>query len=135
MSTIRNTFSIAAMFIAAQQAHSETFNVSASSTAAFTINTVADPTLTLARGQTYQFQLVSLASIHPFWIKTTASTGTENAYNDGLSSNGQTGNVLMTFTVPDNAPDQLFYSCQTHAAMTGAINIVSNEALFSNGFE
>ena len=135
MSAFQNAFAIAVMLIASQPAHSETFNISASNMTSFTINTLPDPTLTLTRGQTYQLQLVNLASVHPFWIKTTASTGTVNAYNDGLSSNGQTGNVMMTFIVPGNAPDQLFYSCQTHAAMTGVINIVSDAALFSSSFE
>lgn len=135
MSGYRSALAIAVILIASQSTRAETFNVSASNITAFTINTMADPTLTLTRGQTYQFQLVNLASIHPFWIKTAASTGTENAYNDGLSSNGQTGNITMTFIVPENAPDQLFYSCQTHAAMTGVINIVTDAAIFSSGFE
>ena len=80
-----------------------------------------NPTLQFIRGESYVFEI--RASGHPFWIKTIDSTGTENAYNDGVTNNGVQDGTLA-FRVPDNAPAQLFYNCQFHDTMKGTINIV-----------
>ncbi|MFW6067722.1 MAG: hypothetical protein ACOC97_05235 [Myxococcota bacterium] len=82
----------------------------------------ADPSLTLCRGVTYTFE-IDAAAIHPFWIKTEPSTGTVNAYDDGVTNNG-TSNGTITFEVPESAPDELHYNCENHSAMTGTIAIV-----------
>ncbi len=96
------------------------FAVSNLGTSAYSINGSSNPTLTLFRGNTYVIQVNSPG--HPFWIKTAATTGTGNQYNDGLSTNGiQTGSI--TFTVPSDAPDTLYYICQFHSSMQGVINI------------
>jgi hypothetical protein len=98
------------------------FNVSNSGSSSYVINGQPDPELTLTRGQTYSFAVT--AAGHPFWIKTAAVTGTGSAFNDGVSGNGtQLG--TLTFTVPTDAPDTLFYICQIHSAMRGTINIVN----------
>ena len=39
-----------------------------------------DPTLTLVRGKTYEFDIT--AGGHPFWIKTTQGTGSFDQYNE-----------------------------------------------------
>ena len=83
----------------------------------------SDPTLTLVRGKTYEFDVT--AGGHPFWIKTTQGTGSFNQYNEGITNNG-VSNGKLTFTVADDAPSQLFYNCQYHGSMTGIINIVDN---------
>ena len=80
-----------------------------------------NPTLTLARGFTYFFNVN--APGHPFWIKTVAETGiTTTSYNTGTENNGvQTGTLV--FTVPNDAPETLYYICQNHSPMQGTINI------------
>jgi len=84
-----------------------------------------DPTLTLVRGKTYEFDIT--AGGHPFWIKTTQLTGTSGQYNEGITNNG-ISNGTLTFTVSADAPSILYYVCQNHGIMTGRINIVdSNE--------
>lgn len=94
------------------------------------------PTLTLERGLTYTFNL-NVAG-HPFRIQTNnvaASDPTAELYNSGLShSDGTTGSSAqdktsgtLTFVVPNDAPDTLYYRCQAHLGMVGAINIVSNK--------
>ena len=95
----------------------------------FTVNGVQanDPTLTLERGKTYEFDVSSIG--HPFWIKTNQVTGSSNQYNDGITNNGLSSGKL-TFTVPDDAPSTLYYICQIHGNMTGMINIVDDN---SNG--
>jgi hypothetical protein len=81
-----------------------------------------NPTLLLSRGKVYKFNVN--ASGHPFYIKTINSTGTGNAYNDGVTNNGaEVG--LVTFQVPNHAPAVLHYNCSAHAAMNGRIIIDS----------
>lgn len=99
------------------------FLVNHSSTAAYVIDGVNNPTLTLVRGETYTFLIT--AADHPFWIKTVPSIGTSNAYSAGVQNNGMQ-NGTLTFNVPNNAPDTLYYNCQFHSLMAGTINIVSS---------
>ena len=87
----------------------------------FTINNVGNPTLTLRRGTTYIFSGGN--SSHPFYIKSIQGNGTGNAFTNGVTGNGLTGGTL-TFAVPSNAPNTLFYDCSIHSQMTGTINIV-----------
>ena len=82
-----------------------------------------DPTLTLERGKTYEFDISSPG--HPFWIKTEQINGTSESYNDGIVNNGASSG-LITFTVPADAPSTLYYICQIHSNMTGIINIVDD---------
>lgn len=91
-----------------------------------------DPTLTLARGGTYTF-VMAYTGTHPFYIKSINIVGTNGAYNEGVTNNGALAGQTLTFTVPINAPDILYYRCSSHSGMGGTINIVDNPAL-SNGF-
>lgn len=102
-------------------AHAQnTFTVVNSGSVSYQIDGTTNPTLNLVRGQTYEFQVSAIG--HPFWIKTVQSTGTGNAYNDGVTNNGiQSG--TLTFTVPGDAPSTLFYNCEFHFTMTGTINV------------
>ena len=102
---------------------SQTFTVTNSGASAYQIDGSNNPTLTLVRGFTYTFNVN--ASGHPFFIKTSASTGTGNQYNTGVTNNGvQVG--TLTFVVPSNAPATLYYICQYHSSMVGTINTVEN---------
>jgi len=94
------------------------FTVGNSGASAYIINGINNPTLNLVRGSNYTFNIS--ASGHPFWIKSVQGTGTANAFNTGVTGNGAQSGTL-TFAVPMNAPAQLFYNCQFHAAMTGVI--------------
>ena len=82
-----------------------------------------DPTLTLVRGNTYEFDVT--AGGHPFLIKSIQGAGSSNQYNEGITNNGVSSGKL-TFTVPNDAPSTLYYNCQFHGSMTGIINIVDN---------
>ena len=89
-------------------AAAQAFTVVNNGTIAYRIDGVNNPTLNLVRGQTYTFNVS--ATGHPFWIKTTQVIGTGQAYNTGVTGNGtQVGTV--TWVVPSNAPDQLYYQC------------------------
>ena len=91
-------------------------NVTNSGAGSYTINGQSNPLLYLIRGYTYYFNLS--APGHPFWIKTDQSTGTANAYSTGVTNNG-IDSGLITFTVPHDAPNTLYYNCQYHSPMRG----------------
>jgi len=97
-----------------------TYTVTANGSSNYVINGNSNPTLNLIEGETYTFNVN--ASGHPFYIKTTSSTGTGNAYNSGVTNNG-TDNGTITFVVPSGAPSTLYYNCQFHIGMAGTINI------------
>ena len=88
----------------------------------FTQNTL-NPVLYLNRGVNYRFNVN--ASGHPFLIKTIPGTGLDNVYPNGVVNNGaQVG--IVTFKVPFNAPNTLYYQCQNHAPMVGVMIIDSD---------
>ncbi|HTB83146.1 MAG TPA: hypothetical protein VK742_05780 [Candidatus Sulfotelmatobacter sp.] len=113
------------------------FNVVNVAMTAYAVNGVNNPTLTLQRGLTYTFAVNSVG--HPFDIKTNSTTGSGDRYLPGVTGQGVTSGTL-TFTVPANAPNSLFYHCEVHAAMVGSINIINplpvtltNTTKFTNG--
>ena len=78
-----------------------------------------DPDLYLARGNTYEF--VNASGGHPFRIQSTANGSTGAAYGSGVINNDGGANSTITFEVPFNAPDTLYYQCTAHAGMGGTI--------------
>jgi hypothetical protein len=86
------------------------------------LNYDSNPTLTLVRGNTYVFTL-SLTLPLPFYIKTELSFGNVNLYNDGVTNNGAVTGTIR-FTVPQNAPNTLFYCSSTEFNMRGQFNII-----------
>ncbi len=103
----------------------DTFQVSNNGMTSYQIDGAVNPDLTLERGKTYRFNIS--APGHPFIIKMIQSTGTGNAYSSGVSGN-RTSQGTLSFTVPADAPDRLFYNCEFHMSMTGIINIVDNQS-------
>jgi hypothetical protein len=56
------------------------------------------------------------AAGHPFYLNSVQGTGTANAYNSGVTNNGAVSGSI-TFTVPMNAPNTLYYNCQFHGSV------------------
>jgi hypothetical protein len=84
--------------------------------------TSGNPTLTLLRGHTYVFTVN--AGGHPFWLQTTSGAyNSANTYATGVTNGGEDVGGI-TFTVPANAPNTLYYICQFHASMNGIITII-----------
>ena len=85
----------------------------------------------LYRGATYTFNLDTSLANHPFYITTDNGTAYASGqyvgeYTTGVTGsrgNGQAGYNTLTFTVPNDAPDVLYYQCGHHSAMRGAITI------------
>lgn len=100
--------------------------------AAYLVDFISNPTLTLVRGNTYVFN-VDTQGLYPFWIKTAPTTGTGDAYNVGVTRNGAAAG-LVTFVVPQNAPDTLYYISQTVSNMGGQINIIDGTSGTGPGF-
>jgi len=102
---------------------SASFTVTApNAPSSYNINGTEGATLTLQRGQTYTFAVN--ATGHPFYIMTTPGINTANAYSSGVTNNG-IQNGTLTFAVPSNAPNTLYYDCSVHSAMVGTINITN----------
>ncbi len=81
-----------------------------------------NPNLILKRGESYTFTVNTPG--HPFLIKSVQGTGNSNTYNNGVTNNGIPQGTI-SFTVPSDAPDTLFYNCEFHASMTGVITITN----------
>lgn len=98
-----------------------TYSVSNSGASAYVIDGNNNPALELVRGQSYVFDVN--APGHPFLIQTQKDAGSGFTYENGVTGNGLAVGQI-TFTVPMDAPDQLFYICQFHPSMAGDLNIV-----------
>jgi hypothetical protein len=93
----------------------------------------ANPTITLYRGETYKLY-VSASSVfgginYPFFIRTRPLSGISEQfdYDKGVINNGDSiGNI--TFTVPYDAPNELYYVAQNTNAMSGKFHIINNSA-------
>jgi len=78
-----------------------------------------NPTLTLTRGSNYTFA-IHAESDHPFQI---SSDPDGTSYDEGVSNNNISDGIL-TFNVPSDAPDTLYYVCSIHL-FGGTITIVN----------
>ena len=81
----------------------------------------SDPTIYLVRGQSYQFE--NTMGIHPFRIQSTINGSVGTQYNNGVTNN-DVSNGILTFEVPFDATDTLYYQCTAHASMGGKIYIL-----------
>ena len=108
--------------VAQNPAETVTYRVTNNDTSSWNIDFEINPTLTLVRGNTYNFDLTQTAP-WAFYIKTEPSLGTTNLYSDGIFNNGGSSN-LITFTVPQDAPDTLYYCNDIQFNLRGQLNIV-----------
>jgi len=77
------------------------------------------------RGGTYTINIT--ATGHPFYFTTDNGTNFTSGGYFGEYTTGVTGSRTdsgtITFTVPSNAPDTLYYQCGNHSVMRGAITV------------
>jgi hypothetical protein len=108
--------------VAQNQTETVNFRVTNNDASSWNIDFSPNPTLTLIRGNTYVFNLTQ-SFPWKFFIKTELSFGTTNIYSNGVFNNGGSGG-LITFTVPQDAPDTLFYCNDTEFNLRGQITVV-----------
>ena len=82
----------------------------------------SNPNLTLVKGKSYIFNIDAIG--YPFWINTASVSGNDNGYDSGITNNGMSTGTPLTFNVPFDAPDTLYYNSENEAAMAGTINVV-----------
>jgi hypothetical protein len=93
---------------------------------------VQDPTLTLKRGEMYTFSINNLKieratplQLQPFYIKTERVAGTSKQYNKGVTNNGISFGTI-TFIVPFDAPNTLYYVNANNVSASGVFNVVDD---------
>ena len=82
-----------------------------------------NPPIILVRGTTYTFNVTSTG--HPLWIKTSRTAGTGNAYSTGVTNNGASSGAI-TFTVPQAAPNLLYYVSENDVKLSNEIYVVNS---------
>ena len=118
--------------VAQNQSETVNFRVTNNNASSWNIDFSPNPTLTLTRGNTYVFNL-SQSFPWAFYFKTELSLGTTNVYSDGVFNNGAaTG--LITFTVPQDAPDVLYYCNDVEINLRGQINVIDGTPGTGPGF-
>ena len=77
--------------------------------------------ISISKGDVLTFELADITG-HPFWIKTMAGTGQNNAVTTGISGAGQgkTSGVVIWDTAQIDK-GTYFYQCEYHAGMVGRI--------------
>ena len=95
----------------------------------FTQNT-DNPAIYLNRAQKYEFHVSSAG--FPFYIKSTPNADLNNIYNDGVEQNGSEVGIV-TFKVPMNAPNILYYQASNTAGMGGTIYIDNDYQTYEVG--
>lgn len=82
-----------------------------------------NPTIRLFRGQTYKFEVN--APGEPFSIKTKRSSGSDDRYADlNHVDSFAVEKGVVTFVVPEDAPDVLFYVSENNIDMGGVFQIL-----------
>ena len=92
------------------------------------VDTTEDnPDIYLVRGYTYRFYN-STGSNHPFAIRSAVTNSGGTPYTNGVSGNQ---NNYQTFTVPLDAPSNLYYQCTIHTQnMQGNIYVTGGQNPF-----
>ena len=103
------------------------WQVGASGTAHYTFTgpgfggtVTSDPTLYLARGQTYYFNNTSTGQLR---IQSGANGSVSSQWNVGVTNNDADQNIQLQFEVPYSAPNTLYYQATNFNTMGGSIVI------------
>ena len=90
----------------------------------FSLDGTQGKSIVLLRGYTYYFNLAHASNtINSIYISTSSSGG-GSEYSTGVSATGAIGtDYVLTFTVPHNAPDTLYYWGSAEAYVGGVITV------------
>ena len=96
------------------------------------LNSAYDPTIYMHKGQTYTFN--KTFSGHPFRVSTTDGG---SVYSDADGTAIEIGSAAgsVTFEIPQDAPDKLYYYCTAHASSMKGIIYTTTDGSLSGYFE
>ena len=105
------------------------YYITNSGSGSYTVNGVANGPVEFVKGKKYRIHIN--ASGHPFWIQTVSGAySAGNVYSTGITGNGtQVGHIVVE--LPQNAPDNLYYACQFHSSMAGAVLVRTDNVVFN----
>ena len=113
------------------------FNITAGDGSNYTIdgmglNSASDPTMYMHKGHTYI--LNKTFSGHPFAVSTTDGG---SVYSDADGNNIEIGSAAgsVSFEVPQNAPDKLYYYCTAHPSNMKGLIYTTTDGAISGYFE
>ena len=90
-----------------------------SGTGGYIVNGVLNGNMYFVKGKKYVIKVN--ATGHPFWIQTVSGGYSEgDVYSTGVA-NGGTDNGIIIFDYSISGPSSLYYACQYHSSMQGAI--------------
>jgi hypothetical protein len=98
----------------------------------YQIDGAKTPNLFLVRGNTYIFDVSDATNAtHTMGFATAADAAGSTEYTSGVTSSGTAGSAgaTVTFVVPSDAAETLFYYCTAHSSMS------ANAAIFVSGVE
>ena len=114
-----------------------TFNITAGDGSNYTIDgmglsSASDPTMYLHKGHTYVFN--KTFSGHPFAV---SATDGGSVYSDADGTNIEIGSSAgsVTFEVPQDAPDKLYYYCTAHPSNMKGVIYTTTDGSLSGYFE
>jgi len=114
-----------------------TFNITGGDGNNYTIdgmglNSASDPTMYVHKGHTYIFN--KTFSGHPFAV---SATDGGSVYSDADGNNIEIGSAAgsVTFEVPQNAPDKLYYYCTAHPSNMKGVIYTTTDGSLSGYFE
>ena len=88
----------------------------------FQINGTNNPVFTVIRN--HRYLLNANVSGHPLFLQTSAGAySSADLYSSGVTNNG-TQSGTITFEVPFDAPNTLYYVCQIHSGMGNSIKVL-----------
>ena len=88
-----------------------------------TAGSTGNPEIFVQRGQTYR--IVNSAGGHPMQIQSTEGPG-GTPYSEGIAVGGTNpiaASQEISWTIPMDAPDTLYYQCTSHSLMRGIITV------------
>ena len=80
----------------------------------------ANPTINIYQQDTLEL-LFNISGSHPFWIKTTQTTGTGDGVTTGTITNNGQQSVNLTWDTDGVTAGTYYYICQIHSSMSGSI--------------
>jgi hypothetical protein len=95
----------------------------------FYLDGVQKPTLDLAKGATYRFDVSDASnSVHPFRFSTNANNSPSSPYTTGVTTSGTQGNpgAYVEIDLTSTSTDTLYYYCTNHSGMGGQLNLTAD---------